>query len=438
MNTEDMKATAARAASNANPTIGSATTIGSNAKPQTPTAHPVGTLLEGHYLAKPFPLEEGKELDELAEDIRRNGQLEPGVVYEGKVLDGRRRNLACNKAGVSFLTVPYEGTSPASFVISKNLQRRNLTTSQRAAIGVEMLPFVEAEAKLRQQTHGGTAPGKPKTLGAEMREVSEGSGHDVAGGESVPFPAAAGKSAEVVAKAMSVSPRLVEEAKALKKKDPAEFEKVKSGEKTVTEAARELKKRTQKLEIELPPELKGKKFQLIYADVDRLNERFRAAFDFDQFLDAISTDPALYLLKCPYDAAPPVALGSFTFKATLVLKRAVPVNVQALGLCVRHSLLFIYSRGRGLSGNKTIEGILPSGDPTATFAEAFGDVAKVSLTHAEDCQGWSRIHDIWPPRKEPGTGGPKSGTNNKSSSQQKRPTAPSRSSPTPGSLEEEG
>src|SRR5262245_26574421 len=55
------------------------------------------STLEPHQFALRFPAMTGEDFDELVEDIKKNGQLEPIHLYEGKVLDGRNRLAACLK-----------------------------------------------------------------------------------------------------------------------------------------------------------------------------------------------------------------------------------------------------------------------------------------------------------------------------------------------------
>lgn len=74
-----------------------------------------------------------EEIAALADDITKNGQREPGVLYEGMVLDGWHRYLACERAGRKFMCGDYGGDDPIAFVISKNLHRRHLTALQKAA-----------------------------------------------------------------------------------------------------------------------------------------------------------------------------------------------------------------------------------------------------------------------------------------------------------------
>jgi ParB-like chromosome segregation protein Spo0J len=64
-------------------------------------------------------------LKALVEDIRPNGLQEPIVTYQGQILDGRIRDIACRTAGVSPRFVPFEGNDPIGFVLSKNLHRRH-------------------------------------------------------------------------------------------------------------------------------------------------------------------------------------------------------------------------------------------------------------------------------------------------------------------------
>ena len=54
-----------------------------------------------HPLANLFPLIEGTAFDELASDIRSNGQREDIVTLDGMILDGRNRYRGCLAAGVA-------------------------------------------------------------------------------------------------------------------------------------------------------------------------------------------------------------------------------------------------------------------------------------------------------------------------------------------------
>jgi hypothetical protein len=69
-------------------------------------------LLEFHPLANEYPLMTAAELAELADDIAANGQREPVWTYEGKILDGRNRWLACQKGNLPCRVEAYTGDDP--------------------------------------------------------------------------------------------------------------------------------------------------------------------------------------------------------------------------------------------------------------------------------------------------------------------------------------
>ena len=87
---------------------------------------------------------------QLARDIKRQGQLEPIILHEGLILDGRNRYRACQIAGVNPRTGDF-GTlsterSPEEFVVSRNLRRRHLSLGQKAAIALEWSEQIELSA----------------------------------------------------------------------------------------------------------------------------------------------------------------------------------------------------------------------------------------------------------------------------------------------------
>jgi len=72
------------------------------------------------------------QLEDLVEDIKQNGLLEPIVVYQNQILDGWHRWSACQRANITPEFVTYGGENPIDYVKSKNLNRRHLSESQRA------------------------------------------------------------------------------------------------------------------------------------------------------------------------------------------------------------------------------------------------------------------------------------------------------------------
>jgi hypothetical protein len=94
--------------------------------------------LNFHDLANLFPTMKPYEVDDLAADIKGHGLREKIVLLDGKILDGRNRYLACQKAGIEPETQQFQGVDPLSFVVSKNLRRRHLKDSQRALIAARI------------------------------------------------------------------------------------------------------------------------------------------------------------------------------------------------------------------------------------------------------------------------------------------------------------
>lgn len=87
-----------------------------------------------HPLSAAFPAMSETELQALVLDITQNGQREHGVIYGGQIIDGWHRYQACQCAGVEFQFTELElSQDPVTFVKSRNLHRRHLTDSQRAA-----------------------------------------------------------------------------------------------------------------------------------------------------------------------------------------------------------------------------------------------------------------------------------------------------------------
>src|SRR5699024_3216372 len=107
-----------------------------------------------------------ESLNALAEDIKKNGQREPIIVAyldeamidEPVVIDGRNRHAACKLAGIEpefkfVMSLNDRELSPqviADWIISHNLHRRHLTTSQKAMVGQGYLAYLKEEAKKRQ------------------------------------------------------------------------------------------------------------------------------------------------------------------------------------------------------------------------------------------------------------------------------------------------
>jgi hypothetical protein len=111
-----------------------------------------GSRLPFHPYAELFPRMTNPEFEGLCADIARKGLLEDIVRYEGKILEGRERYVACERKKVQPRFREYAGEcgSPLEFVVTKNLHRRHLTEGQRALVAARLRPHFQEEARQRQ------------------------------------------------------------------------------------------------------------------------------------------------------------------------------------------------------------------------------------------------------------------------------------------------
>ena len=91
-----------------------------------------------HPFANILPMLAEERLRELAQDLRERGLVDPIMLHEGQILDGRCRYLACQVASVEPRFKDYVGDDPLGFVVSRNLHRRHLTESQRAIVAARL------------------------------------------------------------------------------------------------------------------------------------------------------------------------------------------------------------------------------------------------------------------------------------------------------------
>lgn len=90
-------------------------------------------MFERHPLSAAFPSMSPEEQNELTLDIELNGLRDPVVLYQGKILDGWHRYQSCVALCIIPDSIQFSGDNPVAYVISKNIHRRSLTGSQRAA-----------------------------------------------------------------------------------------------------------------------------------------------------------------------------------------------------------------------------------------------------------------------------------------------------------------
>lgn len=264
-----------------------------------------------HRVCEIFPETDAQELQELADDIKANGQQLPIIVFGNQIYDGRRRFKACELAGVT-PKIHVRKTEPSiAEIVSLNLKRRDLSASQRAAIGAELLPMLHAEADKRKQS---SQFGKKQKHA--KKPLRTGGGNFTPTVDTTTDVEAEGRSAELAAEAVGVSDRTLKDAAIVKENNPELFEQVKAGDISASAAAKQVK------EEQEPPKWKPKKDKYGTPIPKSLEESFASDEQFKQALD-------LHLPACG--------------KAILELGRAKILKSQVVEVC-RNSLAMVATK----------------------------------------------------------------------------------------------
>jgi len=169
--------------------------------------------LEYHPFSVFFSLYSEDKLKLLSESIRKHGLDNPIILFEGKILDGRNRYLACLLAKVEPVFEEYDGNDPIRFVIRQNIIRRHLSTSQRIAAATLIANLEKGQrADVMEKSQIGTPSYvKPVTQSEISREFE-------------------------------VSPRSIRDGKRILREAPDKFQDIEIGKKTVHEVMREIQK----------------------------------------------------------------------------------------------------------------------------------------------------------------------------------------------------
>lgn len=150
----------------------------------------VGTEMEAHELANLLPMMTDETYAGFLDSVRAYGILEPIIILEGKILDGRNRYKACVELGIPCPTNHVTDVSPNDIVTMLNINRRHLNPSQIALFYQGVMERQERLAKQRQ------------SLKVNLPEV--------------------GQASDIVAKAAGVSGKTMRDAKVVKQQGTKE------------------------------------------------------------------------------------------------------------------------------------------------------------------------------------------------------------------------
>ena len=219
-----------------------------------------------HPVASLFPMIDDDALNALAEDIKKNGQREPIIVAyldeamidEPVVIDGRNRHAACRLAGVEpefkfVMSLNDRELSPqviADWIISHNLHRRHLTTSQKAMVGQGYLEFLRAEAKKRQLSS--LKQNQVDTVGTKSSQRKDDYST---------------RSAAQAAKIVGVGSQSIKAADFVVTNEPALAQEVRDGKMAVSAAAKRIREKLNP-KPELTPEQVAEKLAKVVAKHD--------------------------------------------------------------------------------------------------------------------------------------------------------------------------
>jgi len=178
-----------------------------------------------HKYARMLPPMSKEEYVQLRDDIAKRGLLQPILLYEDQILDGVHREHACEETDTKPKYKAYKGDEPLAEVVSLNVQRRQLSASQLAALALRLEPSLAKEAKQRMR-QGGLEAGRGRNRVAQRSATLNG-----------------GKTSEVLGQMFHVGGRTIETAKRVKQKAPELFKEVEAGEITANTAERRIKER---------------------------------------------------------------------------------------------------------------------------------------------------------------------------------------------------
>ena len=176
--------------------------------------------LEVHEAANFIPVMSEKEYNAVKSDIAAHGLREPIELYQGKIIDGRNRYRMCRELGIEPATkdvteeVDKQG-DPYSYVFSKNVSRRHLSSSQRAmfAIDANVKKHLASEAQARMKA-GRAAD--PEQIFAQ------------------------GRTADKIAALVGTNRQYIIDAEKIAKHSSVLADKVRQGELTIAEAVKQI------------------------------------------------------------------------------------------------------------------------------------------------------------------------------------------------------
>lgn len=143
---------------------------------RTRAADPMDRLAHDENDPNPCPPLTAGEYEALRRSIQDDGfipafpvLISAGPAFPGRIIDGHHRSQVCAELGIQPVVLEHPCATELDFKILQikaNLERRQLSTAQRARLGARLLPLYEERAAERQHL------GKPVAQGQEFGRAS--------------------------------------------------------------------------------------------------------------------------------------------------------------------------------------------------------------------------------------------------------------------------
>jgi hypothetical protein len=209
-----------------------------------------GEVYEIHEIANILPMMNAIEFEAFKKDIAKNGLREPIYLFDNKIIDGRNRYKACLETNTKPIFKNYTGdvNGLRDFVISLNINRRHLTTSQLSCLAVENIEYYENITK--------------QNLSLKMKNIRIGKADN---------NTKTLNTMQTLSSLFGVSERYIADAKKLYKLDVELFNKVRTGTITLSKAFKDYAI-LQKLDTINKDVKTNIDVELTRADIKKINE----------------------------------------------------------------------------------------------------------------------------------------------------------------------
>jgi len=175
-----------------------------------------------------FPEAKADDYNRLLEDIKSNGydKTQPITIYEGEIIDGWNRQMACDELEIEPAYTTFEGTaSEAIALVMRTNKRRNLNSGQWACIAAEADDLL---AVIRETVE----------RAAERKRIENAANQHQPADKNLSAPKQehADKTATKAAEMFNTNRTYVNQAVKMKTAAPEVFQKVKAGKMTMQDA----------------------------------------------------------------------------------------------------------------------------------------------------------------------------------------------------------